>query len=66
MVPRVSSVSDLTLQRMADGSAIFAQLPQATKVCGLQNNTDRQYTIVLSQGQVDRFYGQDGRLAFDL
>ena len=51
---------------MADGSAIFAQLPQATKVCGLQNNTDRQYTIVLSQGQVDRFYGQDGRLAFDL
>ena len=42
---------------MADGSAIFAQLPQATKitkVCGLQNNTDRQYTLVLSQDYQQR------------
>ena len=53
------------------GSAIFVQMPRATKVCGLQNNTDRQYTIVLSQDlqscchEGNQGIGGSGRLTED-
>ena len=46
---RVSSVSDWPLQKNGRWALQSRSFKRATKVCGLQNNTDRQYTIVLSQ-----------------